>query len=719
MKFNNSKSFLKLIMILTILMNLCFSIKFNSKKTLLEALTERKTDESDKDKKPEEKPDKENKTDEKVDKDKKKEEKVDKEKTEADEKSSDKDKKEVDKLKEKESESEEFTLNSTRSIGVGFQNQNLSENQNTENTQFALQKSISKYEKTKLLEEIRNKDDYEDWLMISSRIFQDSNLYPQASKNSKHSGIKITSDWFRINDNDILAYKNTNINPNSKDESSNKKPDELNFWFRLKGKFLYYSTSEIDMSIIDTIDTQTITNVSNPVDMKLVNQKYAYCVNLQDINNMNYLICSYERVTITKFYCILTKVLGFTQQGDLCTPPDTNSDIKFRPQPKPEANPILIVEEIILPLPTRNCNDIWDYQQNGKNWECKCKDGIQQSPIDLPFIEYSRIKEISSLEFDLSPFKQIESKSEYDLIETDYHPTIEFYPIDNFSKQSTLDGALIENTNIKFMLRNGALKILHNKMGKMVTPLGEVFYAEEILFHTPSEHTIGGKKFDMEIQVIFYGQTKGDISKQAIVSYLFESTPGYYNAFIDDLDIQNLPDRESPTKELRKDLLLSKIFKTKDSGNESILSEITSKPFSFYMYQGSLTFPPCSENTVVYVNTEIFKLSPTIIQLFQEAILEKPKIDRFGNISSSNSVPFSNRSIQPLNGRRVMFYDHKKYCDEPKPEKIIKEGHFEKIAKDAVKYIYVKDSKPTGIPGSIVVSKEEALGSDMNIQPHY
>lgn len=686
MKFINVNSILKIILLASIFLNVSFSIKFNSKKTLLEALTTKSIVETDDNKN-------ENKSKEKEDENSKLQNKV----------------------------AEEFTLNSTRNVGLGFQKVNAIPK--TDNKQFEQQKLLTNDEKKKLINEINSKSDLEDWFMISSLIFQDKTLFPPVYlSNGSVVNIKTTSDGFRINDRDCLAYKNMNLQPSPVDEGKLKppRPDELNFWFRLVGKFLYYSISNLDMNIIDAINIQTLTFVSNPIDLRLVSQKYAYCVNLQDINNANYIICSYERANITKFYCIISRILGMKPQGDFCTVTETDPtpgpNIVY---PQPDPNPINIIQEIIIPLPTRSCNDIWDYQQNGRNWECKCRDGIQQSPIDLPYIQYSRIKEISTLEFDLSPFKQIDSKSDYDLIETDYHPNIEFYPIESFSRHSTLDGALVENTNIKFMLRNGALKILHNKMGKMVTPLGEVFYAEEILFHTPSEHTIGGKKFDMEIQVIFYGQTKGDISKQAIVSYLFESSPGFYNSFIDDLDIQNLPDREIPTKELRKDLLISKIFKTRESTNESILSELSFKPFSFYLYQGSLTFPPCSENTQIYVNTEILKLSPTIIQLFQEAIIEKPKIDRFGNISSSTSVPFSNRSVQPLNGRKIMFYDHTKYCDEPKPEKAIKEGHFEKITKDAVKYIYVKDSKPTGIPGSIVVTKEEAIGSGMQIQPHY
>ena len=79
---------------------------------------------------------------------------------------------------------------------------------------------------------------------------------------------------------------------------------------------------------------------------------------------------------------------------------------------------------------------------------------------------------------------------------------------------------------------------------------GGVYYAEEIVFHTPSEHTIKGKKYDMEMQVIHYGQSQGDIAKQIVLSFLFEKTPGRYNQFIEDLNVFDLPNPTSPVRDL-------------------------------------------------------------------------------------------------------------------------------------------------------------------------
>lgn len=55
------------------------------------------------------------------------------------------------------------------------------------------------------------------------------------------------------------------------------------------------------------------------------------------------------------------------------------------------------------------------------------------------------------------------------------------------------------------------------------------YAAHEIRFHTPGEHTVNGKKFEMEIQVVFTAYTEGDIKKKAVLAFLVEMTPGARN----------------------------------------------------------------------------------------------------------------------------------------------------------------------------------------------
>lgn len=40
---------------------------------------------------------------------------------------------------------------------------------------------------------------------------------------------------------------------------------------------------------------------------------------------------------------------------------------------------------MIVPLPAPNCATDWNYDIHGDDWVCRCNEGLEQSPIDLPF----------------------------------------------------------------------------------------------------------------------------------------------------------------------------------------------------------------------------------------------------------------------------------------------------------------------------------------------
>jgi hypothetical protein len=50
----------------------------------------------------------------------------------------------------------------------------------------------------------------------------------------------------------------------------------------------------------------------------------------------------------------------------------------------------------------------------------------------------------------------------------------------------------------------------------------------------------------------------------------------------------------------------------------------------------------------------------------------------------------------------------------PKPEKrtAATDGHYERVEKKAITYIYIPNQVPTGLPNALVVTKEEATGKD-------
>jgi len=254
-------------------------------------------------------------------------------------------------------------------------------------------------------------------------------------------------------------------------------------------------------------------------------------------------------------------------------------------------------------------------------------------------------------------------------------------------------------------------------MGKLITVDGAVYVAEEIIFHTPSEHTINGQRFDMEMQIIHRGKTKGDIAKNVLFSVLFKKKPGFTNKFIDQLDIFNLPFNLDNVRQLAGTLFIPDVFVS----SERTADVLT--PFSFYTYQGSLTSPPCSERTIVYVTAKPAYIGMTALAMITEAIKER-KMSEINQLDLPDiSEKAQNyRETQNLNGRAVFYYDHLKYSgpanlltdtkDGPsEQERLVSGGHFEKIQRKVNSYFFVDSDSPSGMPGSYVVPEKEAVNN--------
>lgn len=79
-------------------------------------------------------------------------------------------------------------------------------------------------------------------------------------------------------------------------------------------------------------------------------------------------------------------------------------------------------------------------------------------------------------------------------------------------------------------------------------------------FHTPSDHTVMGKRFPMEIQILHKATSEGDIGKKAIVSVMVDTVPGVKNEFFEALDYMNLPTPADPERPIQGGIDLNKLF---------------------------------------------------------------------------------------------------------------------------------------------------------------
>jgi carbonic anhydrase len=481
----------------------------------------------------------------------------------------------------------------------------------------------------------------QDWLMISSNSFRS---FPPIRTFNGTVSIQYDSNNFRIN----MGF------PNNPD----KPPSDRFFWFRLSGINLYYSSSKTDYNILGSFDAQGLEGI-NP------GTSNDFCFSIKDTDNKVWLLCAKDTQSKEKWLCALRTCLKVPVDNTL-----------LQPQPnvitKTQIQPIIVV-----PVPSPFCNENWNYKKKGLDWNCDCAEGKAQSPIDLP-------NKISGS------------------IDTPAKPIFAYEDISFKATVSSFDGMVKAGENLKIRYLDNSLRIVHHYFGKIVTLDGAIYHAQEIAIHTPSEHKIEGRQYDMEVQILHFGQTVGDIAKQVVLSFLFEKKAGTYNKFIEDLDVFNLPSPLNKEVDLQSNIYIPKIFYTTDDKENP-----TMKPFSFYTYQGSLTSPPCTESTIVYVASKVLPIGTTALTMIQEAIRIPDLLTPSGEILTQGGVPASNREVQPLNGRPVFHYDHAKYCGPDPVKKEEETGHYEKVVTQVNQFVYVPNDKPSGIPGAIVVNQSE------------
>lgn len=513
---------------------------------------------------------------------------------------------------------------------------------------------------TAITREVSNKtSSISDWLEISSPEFINQIKFPPVFlPDNKQVSIKVDKDYYRIND----LYSPDKV-------SEADPPTDKSFFFRLIDTHLYYSLTKSDLNVLGAISMSDIEEVEQD------NNVLKKCIRITDVDTSHWLVCAQDKLTRTKWMCAINKHLGKMLYG--CDEASHQLSLKM------ENTTVFEQKEIqpfvMVPMASRNCNDGWSYINSGKDWECVCTEGKQQSPIDLP--------------------------QNKDVIQSPVAPVFQYEEVSAKSPITTLDGQVQSAQYIKLKYFKNALRIFHPNMGRVITLDGSAYVAEEIVFHTPSEHKIDGKTYDMEMQVIHFGQTEGDIAKQVILSFLFQKKPGVYNQFIDDVDFFSLPNPIFKERDIINNLYIPKIFY---SSTDDDTPEM--KPFSFYTYEGSLTAPPCTERTIHYVAAEPIPIGSSLLELLREALRAPDLKDNYESFHEADDTPTSSRLTQPLNGRPVFYYDHEKYCGiDIKHKKTVKSvGHYEKLNKKATQYFYVNGNEPSSLPGAFVVDAKEA-----------
>jgi len=221
----------------------------------------------------------------------------------------------------------------------------------------------------------------EDWLSISSPDFKDEGKFPVFNYPQNGIGEPLITlhEYTRINER--FVNRPTNL---SSDQPYEKDPDSppkgTVFWFRLSGKYLYYNESKKSVNTLGNfrwIDDTAEAKIVTPKCFKLVDKRGAY-----------YKYCAETIEIMKKFICYIQQQLRF----------DVDSKCYAKRENIKESKPSKIVERIVtqpyilIPMARNNCNDGWNYRNNGLDWECLCKEGM----LFILFNKFSRKKAITN-----------------------------------------------------------------------------------------------------------------------------------------------------------------------------------------------------------------------------------------------------------------------------------------------------------------------------------
>ena len=161
-----------------------------------------------------------------------------------------------------------------------------------------------------------------------------------------------------------------------------------------------------------------------------------------------------------------------------------------------------------------------------------------------------------------------------------------------------------------------------------------------IYVHSPSEHKINDKEFDLEIQ--FGGQYINGINNnynQHQISFFFNTnktqvTPN--NLF----HSSKQPSNSTDYRNLFIDQLISlESYNTELYVNKIFSEDLTN--FKFYVYEGSLTKPPCTESVLWFIVNTPFQIGIDQLNYFK---------DKWQNNKEFANGRGNNRKVKDFNG---------------------------------------------------------------------
>ncbi|PIN21462.1 Carbonic anhydrase [Handroanthus impetiginosus] len=145
-------------------------------------------------------------------------------------------------------------------------------------------------------------------------------------------------------------------------------------------------------------------------------------------------------------------------------------------------------------------------------------------------------------------------------------------------------------------------------------------------WHSPSEHTIHGRRYDMELHLVHRNTDPNVKNNIAVVGVLYKI--GKPDKFLSQLmtNISSMMDKEQEERNL----------------GMVDPNDIKMRNKRYYRYMGSLTVPPCTEGVIWTINKKVRTVSRDQVKLLREAV--------------HDSAEENARPLQPKHSRDVYLY---------------------------------------------------------------
>ncbi|GMN39249.1 hypothetical protein TIFTF001_008475 [Ficus carica] len=155
---------------------------------------------------------------------------------------------------------------------------------------------------------------------------------------------------------------------------------------------------------------------------------------------------------------------------------------------------------------------------------------------------------------------------------------------------------------------------------------GTEYFLHQAHWHSPSEHTVNGRRYDMELHMVHESKDENGNIKNAVVGVLYKL--GRSDNFLSKLmkDITAMSDK----KEQKRMGVIDP-------------SEIKLGGKKYYRYLGSLTVPPCTEGVIWTISTKIRTVSRQQVKILRVAVHD---------YAEENARP-----VQPINSRDIHLID--------------------------------------------------------------